>query len=380
MKPVFRTGITASICAGETYEGYSSAGTYVDVFTAMNGCDSTRTLSLTVKPVFQTSVDTAICEGEQYAGHGVSGTYVEVFKASNGCDSTRTLVLQVNPTRSLTINPEICEGESFFAGGKMQTKTGTYYDTFRTYLNCDSVKITNLLVHPNPTPNLGRDRGICVGGNYELNPGNFTAYTWQDGSKNGFFETTALGTYFVEVLNEFGCKASDSISLNRFIPLPANFLPADTSLCNGNILRVWIPGYKNYSWSTGSIDAAIDISTAGTYYVTVADEFDCIGTDSIKVSFYTDCIIIGIPNAFSPNNDGLNETFKPYLPAPVTNYSMQIFNRLGQLVFETNQSSVGWDGTFKGAAQDPGTFVYSISLKDYRGETTRRRGTVVLIR
>ncbi|MES2890908.1 MAG: M43 family zinc metalloprotease [Bacteroidota bacterium] len=380
VRPIFSTTITTAICAGESYEGYSSSGTYIDVFTSMNGCDSTRTLQLTVKPIYNTSIDKVICQGEQYAGHGVSGLYVEKFTAANGCDSTRTLTLLVNPTKLLTMDPEICEGESFFAAGKLQTLPGTYRDTFQTYLGCDSIKITNLTVHLNPRPRLGTDRGICTGGDYTLDPGNFSSYLWQDGSTASTFTTAITGKYFVRVLNEFGCRGADTINLDRFLPLPANFLPADTSLCNGNVLTVKLPGYKTYTWSTGATNSSIDITQNGIYRLTVTDQFDCTGTDSLQVSFTTDCILVGIPNAFSPNNDGRNETFKPYFPAPVTGYTMQIFNRLGQLVFETHQPGEGWDGTFKGAAQDPATFVYSVFFTDFRGAKEKRRGTVVLIR
>ncbi len=380
VRPVFKTTVTTAICQGENYAGHTSTGTYVDVYTAINGCDSTRTLNLTVKPVFVTSVNKIICQDETYAGYGTSGIYVDKFTAINGCDSTRTLTLTVNPKKYLTISPEICEGESWLAAGRLQTTTGVYIDSMKTYLGCDSVKTTRLTVHPKPKPILGGDRGICMGSTYTLNPGIFPEYLWQDGSTNNSFTTAMPGKYFVRVTTQYGCIAADTILLDKILPLPANFLPPDSSLCNGNILTLQAPGYKTYLWSTGSTDRQISVTKTGTYKLQVTDRFDCAGADSMDVFFFTDCIIVGIPNAFSPNLDGLNETFKPYITAPVTNYTMQIFNRLGQMIFETKNPVTGWDGRYKGSGQDPATYVYYITFKDFRGETVSKRGTVILIR
>jgi hypothetical protein len=88
-------------------------GTYVDVYPAINGCDSTRTLHLTVLPVFNTTITASICQGENYAGHTATGTYVDVYNAGNGCDSTRTLHLTVRPTTSTNYNIAICQGQSY---------------------------------------------------------------------------------------------------------------------------------------------------------------------------------------------------------------------------------------------------------------------------
>jgi gliding motility-associated-like protein len=65
----------------------------------------------------------------------------------------------------------------------------------------------------------------------------------------------------------------------------------------------------------------------------------------MKVFFYDDCVTIQIPNAFTPNGDAKNEVFKPLIPAPVNNYHMQIWNRWGRLLFETNDrlKGLGWE-------------------------------------
>ena len=379
VKPTTSTTIFTSICQGENYAGHTTSGTYVDVYSAINGCDSTRTLHLIVKPVVTTSITAIICEGYNYAGHTTSGTFVDVYTAINGCDSTRTLQLTINPRWYTTVNHSICMGESYLAAGHLQTATGIYFDTTKTYLGCDSITITNLTVNPLPFPDLGPDRGVCIGDTLILDPGIFSNYLWQDGTINSTYPTNIPGNYFVTVTNIFGCKASDTMKILKILSLPSDFLPPDSSLCRGNILQVRMKGYVNYTWSTGSANNFIDITKSGTYNLVVKDRYGCIGSDSIKVLFYN-CVDILVPNAFTPNKDGINEVFKPFIPAPVTNYHMQVWNRWGQLMFKTEDYTKAWDGTFKNEPQSSGVYVYLITLKSIDGINIKKYGTVILIK
>jgi gliding motility-associated-like protein len=380
VNPLKFTTFTASICEGENYAGHTASGTYIDVYLSAAGCDSTRTLYLTVKPKTSAIIFSVLCEGENYAGHIVSGTYVDVYTGSNGCDSTRTLHLTVNPRRYTTLNPEICQGEKYFAAGNWQTATGVYRDTLFTHLGCDSVITTRLTVHPLPTPNLGEDRGLCIGDVLILDPGDFESYLWQNSSADPIFTTNTVGNYSVTVTNEFGCVATDAMRLLEIYPLPADFLPPDSSLCRGNILQIKVPGFINYNWSTRSTQSFIDITKTDMYRLQVTDRNDCKGTDSIHVLFYDNCLDILIPNAFTPNYDGKNDMFKPLIPAPVNNYHMLIFNRWGQQLFETQDQGKAWDGTFQAKEQAPGAYVYLITFKDIDRKNVKKYGTVILIR
>ncbi len=379
VNPLIFATVTAAICQGQNYAGHTASGTYVDVYSAVTGCDSTRTLFLTIKPVFNTSISATICEGENYAGHTVQGNYTDVYTAINGCDSTRVLQLTVNPVKSTTLNREICMGQTYFAGGHLQTKTGTYFDTAQTFLSCDSVIVTHLLVHPNPVPDLGKDRGICMGDTVILYPGNFASYVWQDGTTNDSLNTLVVGTYSVKVIDTFGCIGSDTLILTRIYPLPVHFLPADSTLCKGNILKIQSSGYKSYRWSTGSDKAFIEVITTGTYRLLVTDRYDCKGTDSLKVIF-KECVPIQIPNAFTPNKDGKNDTFKPLIPAPLKNYQIQILNRWGLQLFVTKNITQGWDGTYKLTEQPTGAYVYLITYTSVAGQNIQEKGTFMLIR
>ncbi|MGZ5134675.1 MAG: T9SS type B sorting domain-containing protein, partial [Flavitalea sp.] len=352
----------------------------VDIYKAANGCDSTRTLHLTVKPKSKTTIAATICEGENYAGHTTPGTHTDVYKAANGCDSIRTLHLIVNPKRVTSINKILCEGESYFAARKFQTITGVYYDTAKTYLGCDSIIVTNLTVNPIPLPDLGNDRGVCIGDTLMLNPGNFSSYLWQDGSRGQDFRTNKIGTYSVTVTNTFGCTSSDTMRLLGINPLPVNFLPDDTSLCKENILKVQVSGYISYNWNTGGNRWFVDITNSGKYKLDVIDRNGCKGSDSMNVIFQDNCVVIQIPNAFTPGNDGRNDRFTPFIPAPLPDYHFQVFNRWGQLVFETKDYKIGWDGMYQSKPQSPGTYVYLITFKDFDGRYMKKSGSLILIR
>ena len=380
VKPVFKVTVTTSICEGENYAGHTTTGTYVDVYTASNGCDSTRTLHLTVKPVARTTITAIICEGENYGGHATEGTYIDTFPASNGCDSIRLLHLTVNPKRITELYHEMCAGNTYLAGGALQTASGVYYDTLSTYLGCDSVIVTNLTVHPLPEPELGEDRGICIGDTLSLDPGVFSGYLWQDGSTSPVFKTQSVGVYSVTVSNTHGCMASDTMKVLGIDPLPAHFLPADTTLCRGNILKLQVPGYINYHWSTGDTRWFLDVTTTNKYQLSVTDRNGCKGTDSINVVFDYNCLVIEIPNAFTPDNNGKNDLFIPIMPAPLPDYRLQVFNRWGQLVFETRDTRKGWDGTYQSRHQPSGAYVYVITCKEFDGKFIKRSGTVLLVR
>ena len=161
--------------------------------------------------------------------------------------------------------------------------------------------------------------------------------------------------------------------------LPANFLPADQPLCYGKILDIKVPGYTSYLWSTGSVLDNISISVAGNYYLTVTDFNNCTGRDTIRLQ-RNNCIPIGIPNAFSPNNDGLNDLFKPGFYQTVVQYSCVIFNRFGERIFETSDYTKGWDGIYKGKPQSAGTYAYRIVFTNIFGYISENNGTVILVR
>ncbi|MEO6252064.1 MAG: gliding motility-associated C-terminal domain-containing protein [Ferruginibacter sp.] len=375
---VFST-VAVTICQGQVYAGHSTTGSYVDTYPAANGCDSIRTLNLTVSPKLFSSITTTICEGQNYGGHSIGGIYVDTLISTFGCDSIRTLDLTVNPRAFTPILASICEGQTYYAGGANQTTSGIYKDTLLTSLGCDSVITTTLLVNSKPKPDLGPDGNLCTNSQGNITPGIFNNYLWQDNSTQPNYTVSNPGTYWVRVTDANNCSATDTLNIISIDTIPQNFLPPNQELCYGNVLRITVPDYFTYQWSTGSTGDFIDINTFGTFYLTVKDWNLCTGTDSISIQ-RKNCINIGIPNAFTPNGDSKNDIFKPTIFQAVKNFSFIVFNRYGEKVFETFDYGRGWDGTYKGKGQATGSYIYRIKFTNIFGWESVENGSVLLIR
>lgn len=115
-----------------------------------------------------------------------------------------------------------------------------------------------------------------------------------------------------------------------------------------------------------------------TYKVTNSLPENCSVTDYFKVVVLKDAVI-NIPNAFTPNGDGLNDLFGPLGKVP-EGYSLKIYNHYGELVFQSHSIDEKWDGTFRGRAQLQGVFVYYVTYRDTKNKLQLKKGTVALLR
>ena len=237
-----------------------------------------------------------------------------------------------------------------------------------------------VITNPLPTPNLGPNKSICIGANLVLNPGTYSSYKWQDGTTAPTYTINTPNTYWVQVQNAFGCKATDSFTLINLIPAPTNFLPLDTTFCKGNIFTITPKQvFIAYAWSNSSTSPTITVSQFGKYYLTATNSTSCKGVDSIEL-FKAPCIPFNIPNAFTPNTDGVNDTYKPLITEVVSNYSFNIYNRWGKIIYTTTQPNSGWNGLYKGIAQPMGTYIYHIQFTDSDGIKQKYKGTVLILR
>jgi gliding motility-associated-like protein len=106
----------------------------------------------------------------------------------------------------------------------------------------------------------------------------------------------------------------------------------------------------------------------------------CTAEDSINVMVYKVLPDLYVPDAFTPNGDGINDIFRP-IPIGIREmYYFKVYNRRGELVFSTNIQKQGWDGTFKGSPQDPDVYVWMAKGIDYLGKPVFKKGSVALIR
>jgi len=238
-----------------------------------------------------------------------------------------------------------------------------------------------IAVFQNPIIALDKTSTLCSGASRQLDAGNFDAYLWNNGTTSRTLPVSNTGTYYVIVTDKNGCKGSDTTVINEILPLPKNFIPKDTSICSyGTITLNARGGFKNYLWSNHSNASFITVNQPGAYSLQVTDYNLCTATETVVVTPKQCMAGFYIPNAFSPNNDGRNDVFKPMIFGNVIRYSFVIYNRWGQKVFESNDLLKGWNGTFHGANPDADIFVWICSYQFDGGSVENKKGTVVLVR
>lgn len=226
--------------------------------------------------------------------------------------------------------------------------------------------------------NLGSDTTVCENAVLILDAGNQGFdYTWQDGSTNNSFAVNTPGLYIVTA-SSGNCIAKDSVQVN-YNKKPVLNLGEDKQICGGEtiILGAHLQNIYSYVWEDGSTAATRKINQSGTFVLTASNE---CGTESDDVIVRPGDCILAIPNAFTPDGDGKNDVFAISKTNLLPSFSMQVFNRWGQKIFETRDQSQGWNGTLSGRLCDTGNYAYVIQYRTIDGAPVVLKGMVLLLR
>ena len=188
---------------------------------------------------------------------------------------------------------------------------------------------------------------------------------------------TEPGLYDIAVSSGF-CDAADQIQVIE-VGVPEGM--ADVESCpeaDVSLMPTFDP--QSILWSTGSEEESISVSLPGEYTFTAIDQYGCSFLDTVVVTHLatTDGEAI-IPNVFSPNGDGKNDVFE-VRGLGVQEFSMEVYNRWGQLVFTTSKLHDGWDGRLGGREQPSGTYVWMAEGVSNTGKVITKKGVVTLIR
>lgn len=334
--------------------------------------------------------------------------YVEV---SNNCgvdiDSVNVVIDGVAPDTDLGQDTTLCEGTSLLLSSTADVgtsivwndgSTGTSFtiQTPGTYTlsesnhcgeNIDSIKIDFLSA---PTPfDLGADTVLCPNDSIILQaPATVDGLNWQDGSHSDIFIVKEDGVFSLTISNLCGAEADQVIvTYNSQVPLVQ--LEAMQSLCPGDEILLdatqVIP--VTYLWNTGSTESSILVDAPGDYDVKVKSY--CAETVGAAVIIWSDTCdahnAFYIPNVFSPNDDGSNDFFTIYFEdeIQVKSVSASIFDRWGNLVYESTGDHVEWKGDFHGEMLNPDVFAYRLLLTYDDGVRERSvivHGDVTLLR
>ncbi|MCB9338219.1 MAG: gliding motility-associated C-terminal domain-containing protein [Lewinellaceae bacterium] len=375
------TDLTYNGCDGDGYSIIVNGQVYnqaypsgQETFTTSGGCDSLVNVSLSFTAPSFTAVTTVLCAGEWLVlsngdATSIPGIYVDTLTASNGCDSIVTIDLSFTSPISATTAISTCPDEPLvLSNGTLAAMPGSYVDTLVASNGCDSVLFIELSFYRTDSTYFIRE--IC--------PGETVAI---DNLSYG-----AGSSYAVVATNIFGC---DSLLVTNLVAYPPPLVNIDTFVqVTQSVISPFnnhIPPHYGIEWSPSEVLSCPDcpnpviLSNNGVtmFQISLTDSTGCVWKYPISVEYVCN---VFVPNAFSPNGDGINDLFQPFSSGcPVQAFSMDIFDRWGGKVFHAEDLSAGWDGTFHDKVANPGVYVYLIKLKEF-GRDQLLSGEVLLLR
>jgi gliding motility-associated-like protein len=274
--------------------------------------------------------------------------------------------------------------------GATYNQTGTYSDTIVNSNGCDSIIQLSLTITGLPSVTAESDSASCglpngiataaaTGGS-----GNYS-YNWSNGATGNSVTGLEAGSYSVIVTDQNGCTANAQVIVASTSASGVSLLANDTFLEYGDSVTLQVLGANTYLWappdglSCTNCPSVIASPLASTVYqVTGVDSSGCGYLLNVKIEVEIELNEIFVPDAFSPNSDGIND--KVFVRGSIKEFSFSVFNRWGEVVFRTQNQSTGWDGSFRGKELDAGVFVYYISGTDAAGNEFNKKGNITLVK
>lgn len=276
--------------------------------------------------------------------------------------------------------------EKFLTIGNFNLHSKTLFeiDTPSSSLNANYFFIDDVSVIPyNPLPDtlfLCENEILFLDGSFSRG----TGYRWNTGETTNQIEVSSPGLYQIEVSVDT-VKLWDETEV-IFIPDEEESLLLDTMVCEGGELSLKAPFPGNYRWSTGEVSSILNVVESGSYELQI--ENDCGFFDfSYEADFIPCRCDVFVPNAFSPNLDGVNDFFEPFFGCNLE-YSiegMEVFDRWGGKIYSSKDSaSISWNGTNKGVPLPGGEYIWYLKyvvVSPVSGEEEQvvKKGSVLLV-
>jgi len=377
---VFQTNFNYTICSSDSLfaeNAYQNqTGIYRDTLSTLLGCDSVIVSNLLVLDTIFTNLSSDICDGDSLFVfqnyESTAGVYTEYNSTVQGCDSVVIFTLNILPVYAQTIYASICDNDSLFVQGAFQNTSGIYVDTLSSSIGCDSIISTTLIL--NNTYYFNNDVTICDGDSVYLN----NQYQFSQ------------GIYFDNYATILGCDSIIETSL-FVLESPIALFELDTllvdmyygalsteNLSTGASSYIWdfMEGIYNYEFEPQH--TYLDPGMYEVQLIAVAPN-GC--TDQYTQSvIITPVVSIFVPNTFTPNGDGINDTFFfEGFGISEEDFSFVVFNRWGQIIYET-KTFQPWDGKFKGLMSQSDAYLYIINYKDVLGKAGVKEGHIILLK
>ena len=374
--PPFRYSLNAGTFQSDPTFSFLSSESYKVTVQDANGCFDSRTVFVPVNNTLTINAgnDTTVCEGQELRLNATTNGQHHLWKPVSTLSNSLVLKPMAKPTFT------------------------THYILTTTLGACTASDTVVVSVTPAPIADAGKDAVICVGQQVTLQGAGGIEYMWSTAVglsnhslPNPVVTPPSRGSYVyaLHVKDSKGCKSVQPGYVKVKVVSPVVDAGNDTAILANQPFQLQAKdpnnqGFTRYSWSpaTGINNPNIANPVMNTdretiYTLTAETPNGCLATDTIVVKVYTG-IDIYVPNAFTPNNDGRNDILKPFTVGIKEFKHFSIYNRWGQLVFQSNNASKGWNGKLNGILQS-GVFVWIAEGLDFNGNLIRRKGTTALV-
>ncbi len=376
--------IDAVACFGDSleYNGVQIPAGSEHIFTEINadGCLDTTIVAVLALPVDFSDLSLTACGNSlaTYGGQQLAAGDVQdfIFQNQFGCDSVVTVTVLGAPVDSTALTLQVCEGETVNYIGQ-DLLAGSVQDfVFQNQYGCDSVVTVSVLSYPSASFDLAAD-AICLDsddGSIQVQSlsGGAPPYLFSIDGKNWdletVFEDLPPGQYTVFLQDGNNCIVKKEAKINVVPPILLETQDA-TIVCGDSLLLAPLASSQlplSWEWPDGSTLAEFWVKRPGSYQFTVKNDCETIVREiEVRPEPLNEGELIYMPNSFSPNGDGINDCYQGY-PSPkaeIQSFVFKIFDRWGDMVFETEDLNDCWDGTFKGRQMQPAVFVWFLEME-----------------
>ena len=346
-----------------------------------------------------------------------SGIYTYRILVADGISNLASDKCRVNSEiRTINVVPKetmqadtICDGLTLTIGNSTYSETGIYLDTFTNFLGCDSILITDLTVQgaanfsadfvvTQPCQNTATGSISVENINSGTPPFNFIFEGMDFGTTTLFPDLAGGETYSVIIEDDIGCTFEMPVLVENLSELILD-LGEDQTIELGEIVNI-TPSYNftpsDFNWQTISPIECLNFAdcdelslqpiVSQQVRLDLFTDAGCSISDSIFIELI-DVRKAWLPNAFSPNDDGINDAFTVFGKIPNVEMveELKIFDRWGALVFSNenflpNILQNGWDGTFNGKIAADGVYIYTATVRFIDAELVRYSGDVLLMK
>lgn len=378
--PAYTYAIDANAFQSASTFGSLAIGTYVLHVKDSHDCATDSTAGIIQPPPLWldgANITEPTCEG-----------YADGTVALNATGGTAPYTYSIDGSNfsNTTTFPGLPEGTYTFY---VTDSNNCHHDTTMTLIGFPHILIEDAVITP-PKCYGGSD------GSIEVNAaGGTPPYLYQvDGDPNPatstrLFTDMAAGNHTITVTDSNNCHKSGSVEITQPDSISIAFTVA-LNQCYGTadqgVIEATVTGGTGpyiYAWSndtTGPDLTSISHLANGAYRLTIYDSNNCMQKADTEMTS-GECCIPYIPNAFTPNGDGKNDIFRPIFKGNMKLIMFQVFNRFGEMVYETDKPGQGWDGTYKGVLSDMDTYFFHMRfICGDGGKEQYLKGDVTLIR